>query len=99
MFVAPYGYQPDLSLTFIDQLNRLDKFQYADGNKLYNDRSLIKIIAEGLRKTDLELPIRVAVNMYEDSHDSAASDDPLDQTFIDQETFYDDDGNRKIIKK
>jgi len=91
IFSASYGYQPDLSLTFIDQLNRLDKFQYADGNKFYNDRSLIKIIAEGLRKTDLDLPIRVAINMYEDSHDSAASDDPLDQTYIDQETFYDDD--------
>ncbi len=99
IFSASYGYQPDLSLTFIDQLNRLDKFQYADGNKFYNDRSLIKIIAEGLRKTDLDLPIRVAVNMYEDSHDSAASDDPLDQTFIDQETFYDDDGEPEDYKK
>lgn len=91
VFSSSYAPDPDINLTFIDGLNTLSRFDFADANYVYSNKKLIKIIADALKKSDLELPIRVAINLYETNHNTTAADDPLDQTYIDQETFYNDD--------
>jgi len=91
VFSTSYTYVVDLSLTFVDGLAKLTDNKYADGQIVFSDMKLIDVVAKALETTDLELPINVAINIYENSHNTAATDDPLAQTYIDQETFYDDD--------
>ena len=95
---APYTFLPDISMTFVDGLALLDQKEFSACNdpdfgfplKFESDIKLIILIASLLSDTDLDLPINVAINMYAGLHNTAATDDPLDQTFIDQENFYDD---------
>jgi len=102
-FSGSYNWQPEISLVFIDGLARLGDNQYRDGEITYNDIKLSRVLGLALTETDLELPIHVGINVYENSHDTTANDCPLEQTFIDQESFYDEDGEaltyREVVDK
>lgn len=59
-----------------------------DGQILLGTISLIKLVAYCLSRIGLDLPIRVACNLYATEMDQADSDDPFDQAYIDFECFY-----------
>lgn len=59
-----------------------------DGQKYYGTISLIKLVAHCLSPIKLNLPIRVACNLYAVDMDQTDSDDPFDQAYIDFECFY-----------
>lgn len=69
----------------VDNVKILEKepFTDDDGNLLYGDMKLIKVISHIMNKTGLNLNIRSGVNIFETSHTTTASSDPLDQTYID----------------
>ena len=94
-YSSSYDYIDEVKLTFIDGLASLKNKRYKQTNLGFNyfitDRKIIKIVAECLRETKNAAKIRCAINLYETNHNTAATDDPLDQTYIDQELFYDDD--------
>jgi hypothetical protein len=48
----------------------------------------IELIAFILKKTKLELHIRVAINLYATDMNATDSDDPLDQAYVDCDTYY-----------
>lgn len=80
------------SLTATDGLSTLTDFDFADddGNKLSGKKKLIEIIAFILNKLELNIPIKVAINMYASGFAVTAADDPLDQAYInDMIAFYD----------
>jgi hypothetical protein len=78
---APYP----VTLQITDNIVTLQEEDFADddGNQISGDVKLIKVIAQVLRKTGLELNIRSGINIFEENHNTAATDDPLDQTYID----------------
>jgi hypothetical protein len=82
---TPYG----LTVKFSDQLGELKNKGFYDlyGNKLKGELKMIKIIAEILKKTSLELNIRCAINVFDENMDQTASDDPLDQAYLDTRIF------------
>lgn len=95
--VLPFRYQELLkkipyytSISAVDGLADLDRkyLIQPDGEKLYGTVSLIKLIAYCLNETKLGLGIRVACNLYADTMNTTASDDPLHQAYIDYECFY-----------
>lgn len=59
-----------------------------DGQKYAGTISLIKLVAYCLKFLKLELNICVACNLYADTMNQAASDDPFDQAYVDFEAFY-----------
>jgi hypothetical protein len=79
-----------VSVTATDGLPELRNFHliHDDGQKFFGTEKLIKIIAHCLSFNKLELPIRVACNMYAVGMNQAATDDPLDQAYADYERFY-----------
>lgn len=102
-FITPSLYTEDyytdinyqVTVEAIDRLALLTDADFTDssGNKITGDMKLIKIISLILEKTKINLPIRVACNLYEQDMDQDDEDDPLDQTFINVEkTYYDKDG-------
>lgn len=82
---TPYG----LDITSSDQLGEMENLDFVDvnGNKFKGDLKLIKVIAEVLKKTDLNLPIRSVVNVFEENMYQTADDDPLDQVFLDSRIY------------
>lgn len=73
-----------------DALAELTKFYLIqpDGQKYYGTISLIKLVSFCLSKLKLDLPIRVACNLYAEDMDQTDADDPFDQAYIDFECFY-----------
>lgn len=90
VFNEPYINPPyPTALTFVDGLEDLKYSDYAKGlPRLRNQDKVITIIARILQNTGHDLPIRVGVNMYSASMGTAATDDPLDQVYIDNNTLY-----------
>lgn len=91
-FEIPLNYQEDFvpvpyqsQLRLADNVKLLERIKYTDdnGNLLNGDQKLIKIIAHIMKKTGLELEIRSGINIFEENHNTAATDDPLDQTYVD----------------
>lgn len=91
-FEDPNVYQEDfiatpyfVGLRFSDNVKTLEteKFADDDGNLLTGDMKLIKVIALIMKKTGLNLKIRSGLNIFETNHNTAATDDPLDQTYVD----------------
>ncbi len=80
----------EVTITASDGLAELKDFYliHKDGQRFFGTDKLIKIIAYCLKQIGLNLNIRVAVNMYADTMDTASSDDPFDQAYIDYECFY-----------
>jgi len=103
VFTEPYLPPPyDVTLKFTDGIALLKRKPYIPENASFGEDlsgyeryggsvSIIKILSNILSKTGLTLPYSVAINMYEDSFNSADTDDPLKQTYIDQKAFYPDD--------
>lgn len=106
-FIKPGLYQEQyytdtnyyVSADATDQLVTLQDLQFVDkdGNKIKGVNSLIKIISFILAKTDLDLPIRSCVNIWETDMNQTSSDDPLDQTHIDTDSFYSEDGTPFVM--
>lgn len=92
-FSEPYIEPPyPTSLTFTDGLNDLKRIDYLDDNdqEINGEEKAIEIIARILNKLNLNLGIKVGINMYSGSMNTTATDDPLDQVYIDSQTFYRD---------
>ena len=86
----PYLFPPyPLRVTFSDQLGEMKNHGFYDlyGNKIKGELKIIKVIAEILKKTSLELPIRCGVNVFDSGMTTAATDDPFDQAYIDTRIF------------
>ena len=95
--ILPFIYSEDyksppyyVTVTATDGLAELKGFYFLqkDGTRMYGTMKLIKIIAYCLEKLNFGFPIRVACNMYSTGMASTASDDPLDQAYVDLECFY-----------
>lgn len=78
-----------IKVTFSDQLGELKNKDFRDyyGNLIKGDLSMIKIIAEILKKTDLGLNIRCGVNVFAQGMNVTAADDPLAQAYLDTRIF------------
>lgn len=90
-YQEPYLFQPyPISLIAHDGLADLRNMIYAqaDGLPYSGSVKVIKLIADCLKKTGIELNIRVGCNIYAEGMDTADSDDPLDQAYIDVKRFY-----------
>jgi hypothetical protein len=96
-FVVPQVYQETyvntpytVELTASDNLALLQQFAYVqdDGNKFIGTIRIMSLLASVLQKTGLQLNIRSGCNIFADTMTTAASDDPLDQAYVDVETYY-----------
>lgn len=63
-------------------------FLQDDGQRFNASVKAIDLIAFILRKTRLNINIRVGINLYATDMDSTDSDDPLDQAYVDTDTYY-----------
>lgn len=95
--LLPFNYQEQikaspyyLSVAASDGLPELKDLYliHQDGQKFFGTVSLIKLIAYCLSFLKLDLNIMVACNLYATTMNTADTDDPLDQAYIDYETFY-----------
>ena len=87
----PYLFEPYIiSVTASDGLGELQNEPFYDlyGNKIRGELKSIKIIAEILKKTSLNLSIRCGINVFDSGMNIAATDDPLDQAYVDTRIFY-----------
>lgn len=94
-FQEPYQDPP--YPTFIiatDGLGKLSQIEFRqdDGDRYYGNLALLNVLLICLNKIGLEQGIREAINMYEDSHNTTASDSPLTQTFVNMDSYYNEDG-------
>jgi len=91
-YVDPTNYYVSAEAT--DQLSTLKEipFNDASGNTITGDLKLINIISIILAFTDLQLPIRDCISIYEiDQDNDVTTDSPLDQTYIDAESYINGD--------
>jgi hypothetical protein len=87
------NYQVSANAT--DGVMVLNTIPFVADDGITGDVSLIKLISYILLKTDIVLPIHVAVNAFEAGFNTAASDDPLAQSYINVEgAFLTDDQDR-----
>lgn len=95
--VLPKQYQEDyksppyyVQITATDGLAGLQEIQLLqdDGTLFYGSIKAIELIAYCLKKTGIELPIRCAINLYASPMFQTDSDDPLDQSYVDFDTYY-----------
>ena len=87
----PYLFEPYyFTVTSADQVGEFKRYNFSDlnGNRLRGEISVIKLLAEILKYTGLELNIRSGVNVFDTGMDTAASDDPLAQAYVDTRIFY-----------
>lgn len=89
---TPTPYTSEMEAT--DNLNALKEIPFTDddGNLLRGELKLIKVISFVLQKTGLDLDIQSGINIFETTHAQTASDDPLDQTYVDVECYRSEDG-------
>lgn len=83
---APYY----VSVVATDGLPSLKEhvFLQDGGQRFFGSMKAIELIAFILKKTKLELSIRVAINLYATGMDTTDADDPLDQAYVDCDTYY-----------
>lgn len=103
IYNEPYAHVPYIiEITATDGLGDLsDSFytvkkwdedeRYEDNSKLEGNSSILDIVLFCLRKTGVIQNIRVAMNTYAASHNSTSADDPLSQTFLNNDSFYDEE--------
>lgn len=74
-----------------DGIGGLDSMPYLNeaGERYYGRARAIEIIFRILRKLDLDLPVYLAVNVWEDTMD--LNIEPLSQAYYDQELYYNED--------
>lgn len=101
-FIVPSVYQEDFvappyptAFRLTDNVKLLERTPFTDdnGQALNGVLKLIKVIALIMKKTGLELSIRSGINIFEENHNTAATDDPLDQTYIDVACYRNADGS------
>jgi hypothetical protein len=63
-------------------------FLQDDGQRFNSTMRQIEVVAFILKKLKLNLPIRVACNLYATTMDQTDNDDPLDQAYVDTERYY-----------
>lgn len=89
----PWIHEPlPLNITLTDQMGEFKNQDFEDENenKYKGDLKAIVVIAEILKKTGLELPIRCGINMFSvemTDNTSVTSNDPLDQAYADTRIF------------
>src|SRR5690606_6186026 len=86
VYVEPFvaaSYPVSLTLTDNLEILNTEPFTDEDGNQIDGEQKIIKVISFILKKTGLALPIRSGINIFETNHNTTASDDPLDQTYVD----------------
>ncbi|HYG02101.1 MAG TPA: hypothetical protein VD927_06615 [Chryseosolibacter sp.] len=91
---AQYIKEPyTITIEATDGLANLKDLDFVDesGNNYRTSLPAIEIIASIVRKLDLEINIRSAINMYEDTFDATDADGPLAQAHYDTSVFYDKD--------
>jgi hypothetical protein len=86
--------QPPYTVQFVfyDGLANLKNFDFVDdnGNNFIGIRSLLEIINICVHKTGLNLPFKIALNYFGESHTQTDGYTALEQTYIDCKTFYTD---------
>jgi hypothetical protein len=90
-YSEPYISEPFyVTITATDGLGELTNTDFLDANdnNYRGDLSGIKIISEILKKTPLGLSIRSCVDVFETTMDTADSDDPLAQAYVDARLFF-----------
>lgn len=89
----PWLFEPiPLDITAIDGLGELKNLDFVDENDnlFKGDQKAIKLIAAVLKTADLNLNIRCGLNIFSVEMDTVATDDPLDQAYIDSRIFLTD---------
>lgn len=78
------------SFVSVDGTATLKDIPFADGSgaRLFGLYTQISIIAFCLKKLKLDLNIRCGINLYAETMDTTDSDDPLDQAYVDVDTYY-----------
>jgi hypothetical protein len=87
----PYIFEPyPVTITASDRLGELKNHDFLDDgdNRYKGDMKAIKIIAEILKKTGLELNIRCGINVFDSGMTENPEDDPLDQAYVDSRIYY-----------
>jgi|SRR6478609_2945239 len=95
IYSEPYISKPyPVNLNAVDGLDTLSNYTFQDdsGNNFTGRMSLISIIMICLNKLNMNLGVRSSVNKYATGFDTGANDDPLDQTYFNVDSFYDEDG-------
>ncbi len=96
-FIVPQIYQEsylippyDVSVQATDGLIFLSNlvFLQDDGQKFFGPIRALTLISIILKKTNLSLPIRCACNIFADAMNKTSADDPLDQAYVDVDTYY-----------
>lgn len=90
-YQEPYLFQPyELSIITHDGLADLKDLIYSqpDGLPYSGSVKVIKLISDCLKKTGIQLNIRVGCNIYAEGMDTADTDDPMDQAYVDVSRFY-----------
>lgn len=87
LYSEPYYIQNNypVAITATDQIANLKDLDFTDdyGNVLSGQMSILDAVCMILRKTDINIPIRESVNIFETSMDSGAEDSAIQQAFID----------------
>lgn len=87
----PYLFEPYvLEITASDGLGELKNADFKDinDNVFKGELSAIKIIAEILKKTALDINIRSGINVFDSGMTTGPDDDPLEQVYIDSRIYY-----------
>jgi hypothetical protein len=88
----PYNEAGNYPVSFIatDGLVELDDLDFLDdyGARIAGVQKQVAIIALALAKLNFNLNIRVAANLYATGMNTTASDDPLDQAYVDAQSYY-----------
>ena len=84
----------EIKLIATDGLADLDDVEFSDAG----DKSLLSIICNCLLPTDLGVNLRSGVNIFETNHNTAATDDPLAQTYFDT-YFLNGKSNLEVIEE
>jgi hypothetical protein len=81
-----------VSIKATDGLVELDDVPFVDdgGTRFHGTAKQIVVIAKALNKLKFGINIRVACNLYADGMNTADSDDPLDQCYVDYLSYYKD---------
>lgn len=87
IFQLQYKQVPNvISITASDQLGYLRGIEYTAMTQ-YAVRTPQQMLELILARTDLDLNLREAINVYENRMDSTSADSPIDQCYIDQENY------------
>jgi len=84
--IPPYN----VAVQVTDGLPNLGKiaFLHDDGNKYIGSIKAISLLATALQKTNLSLSIRCGCNLFASTMATTSADDPLDQAYVDVDTYY-----------